>query len=128
MDKNREPLKWQELSWEQIAKIRDVGIGMVILPVGQPNSTDCTYPLAYGCSLGHSKKWPGTLPLRADIAEMKISLRLIWELTQVVKDFLSKVVFGDLMFDAWRAHKRAEWLSYLNHVSDWERAQYLKQF
>ena len=90
--------------------------------------------MAYGCSLGHSKKWPGTLPLRpetlskiiselaewiysagytrllilnghvtnfaplrcglenvrADLPEMQISLRSIWELTQEVKDFYEK--------------------------------------
>ncbi len=43
-------------------------------------------------------------------------------------DALSKEVFGELMYDAWRKFKRAEWLSYLNHVSDWERSQYLKRF
>ena len=43
-------------------------------------------------------------------------------------DSLSKAVFGEMMFDSWREYKRAEWLSYLNHVSDWERDQYLKQF
>ncbi|MBT6210585.1 MAG: creatininase family protein [Woeseia sp.] len=157
MDKNREPVKWEELSWEQIAKIRDDGIDMVILPVGATEQHGLHLPtgvdtlsavaiaegvsaitgipvlpsMAYGCSLGHSKKWPGTLPLRpetlskiiseltewiysagftrllilnghvtnfaplrcglenvrADIPEMKISLRSIWELTQEVKDF-----------------------------------------
>ena len=44
------------------------------------------------------------------------------------KDPLSRNVFGSQMFDAWRDFKRAEWLSYLNHVSDWERTQYLTQF
>jgi len=44
------------------------------------------------------------------------------------KDPLSKDVFGDLMFDSWRELKRAEWLSYLNHVSDWEYDRYLKRF
>jgi len=44
------------------------------------------------------------------------------------RDPLSRDVFGDLMYDAWREYKRGEWLSYLNHVSDWERSQYLKQF
>lgn len=44
------------------------------------------------------------------------------------RDPLSRDVFGNLMYDAWREFKRGEWLSYLNHVSDWERSQYLKQF
>lgn len=43
-------------------------------------------------------------------------------------DPLSKQVFGDKMFDAWLAYKRDEWLSYMNHVSDWEKQRYLKQF
>ena len=43
-------------------------------------------------------------------------------------DPLSREVFGDVMFDAWVEFKRAEWLSYLNHVSDWERDRYLKFF
>ena len=43
-------------------------------------------------------------------------------------DPLSRTVFGDAMFDAWRGFKRQEWLSYLNHVSDWEMDRYLAQF
>lgn len=44
------------------------------------------------------------------------------------EDSLSRAVFGNVMFDAWVENKRAEWLSYLNHVSDWERDRYLKFF
>ena len=44
------------------------------------------------------------------------------------EDPLGRAVFGDVMFDAWIEFKRAEWLSYLNHVSDWERDRYLKFF
>jgi len=43
-------------------------------------------------------------------------------------DPLSRSVFGDEMFDAWVEFKREEWLLYLNHVSDWEKERYLKQF
>jgi len=43
-------------------------------------------------------------------------------------DALSKTVFGDAMFNAWIEYKRSEWLSYLNHVSDWERHRYLRFF
>lgn len=43
-------------------------------------------------------------------------------------DPLSRTVFGDEMFEAWTAYKQDEWLSYLNHVSDWEVERYLKQF
>ena len=40
-------------------------------------------------------------------------------------DPLGKRVFGEEMFDAWVGYKRDEWLSYLNHVSDWEQQRYL---
>jgi glutamine synthetase len=43
-------------------------------------------------------------------------------------DSLSKTVFGEKMFDAWVDFKREEWLSYTNHVSDWEKERYLKFF
>ena len=41
------------------------------------------------------------------------------------EDALGRQVFGEEMFDAWVTYKRDEWLSYLNHVSDWEQARYL---
>jgi glutamine synthetase len=41
---------------------------------------------------------------------------------------LSKAVFGEGMYGAWLDYKRDEWISYLNHVSDWERSRYLKFF
>ncbi|MBC6441186.1 MAG: type III glutamate--ammonia ligase [Rhodospirillales bacterium] len=41
---------------------------------------------------------------------------------------LARATFGADMFEAWLAYKRDEWLCYLNHVSDWERARYLKFF
>ena len=43
-------------------------------------------------------------------------------------DKLSRTVFGDEMFEAWAEHKEQEWLSYLNHVSDWELERYLRFF
>jgi glutamine synthetase len=43
-------------------------------------------------------------------------------------DPLSKEVFGDKMFQAWIDYKREEWMSYTNHVSDWEKERYLKLF
>lgn len=92
MNSNKSPVKWEEQSWQQIAEIRDAGIDMVILPVGATEQHGLHLPtgvdtlsvvaiaegvsartgipvlpsLAYGCSLGHSKKWPGTLPLRPE--------------------------------------------------------------
>ncbi len=41
---------------------------------------------------------------------------------------LARRTFGDAMFEAWLAHKRDEWLAYLNHVSEWERDRYLRFF
>lgn len=41
---------------------------------------------------------------------------------------LARRVFGEDMFNSWLSNKRQEWLSYLNHVSDWEKERYLKQF
>ncbi len=43
-------------------------------------------------------------------------------------DPISRTVFGDEMFDAWTEYKVQEWMSYLNHVSDWERERYLRFF
>ncbi|MEM7176319.1 MAG: type III glutamate--ammonia ligase [Pseudomonadota bacterium] len=44
------------------------------------------------------------------------------------KDPLSKAVFGEAMFASWTEYKDQEWMSYLNHVSDWERERYLRFF
>lgn len=43
-------------------------------------------------------------------------------------DPLSSAVFGEAMFASWTDFKQQEWLSYLNHVSDWETARYLRFF
>jgi glutamine synthetase len=43
-------------------------------------------------------------------------------------DPLTRRVFGDKMYESWLLYKRDEWLSYTNHVSDWEKARYLKFF
>ncbi|MEQ8662447.1 MAG: type III glutamate--ammonia ligase [Gammaproteobacteria bacterium] len=43
-------------------------------------------------------------------------------------DPLAREVMGDLMFETYVDFKRAEWESYLNHVSDWEVRRYLKFF
>ena len=44
------------------------------------------------------------------------------------KDPLTRSVFGDSMWKAWLDFKQDEWLSYMNHVSDWEYNRYLKFF
>ncbi|MEJ2061274.1 MAG: creatininase family protein [Gammaproteobacteria bacterium] len=86
------PIRWEELSWEDLAALREHGMDTVILPVGAteqhgrhlPLGVDTLSaiavaegvsaktgipvlpPLAYGCSLGHSPKWPGTISLRPE--------------------------------------------------------------
>ncbi|MEM9139883.1 MAG: type III glutamate--ammonia ligase [Pseudomonadota bacterium] len=49
-------------------------------------------------------------------------------LTHFRKDTLTREVFGDAMWRSWAEYKEQEWLSYLNHVSDWERERYLRFF
>lgn len=49
-------------------------------------------------------------------------------LDAVEGDPLARATFGPDMHDAWLAFKRQEWLSYLNHVSDWEKDRYLQFF
>ncbi|MEM7423892.1 MAG: type III glutamate--ammonia ligase, partial [Pseudomonadota bacterium] len=44
------------------------------------------------------------------------------------KDPITLDVFGAEMHGAWLEYKEQEWLSYLNHVSDWERDRYLRFF
>jgi creatinine amidohydrolase len=81
------PVLWQSMTWEEIASLRDSGMHTAILPVGAteqhgPHLTtavDCITAerlahavsaetgvpvlptLPYGCSLGHSRRWPGTI-------------------------------------------------------------------
>jgi creatinine amidohydrolase len=84
------PVLWQSMTWEEIATLRDSGMHTAILPVGAteqhgPHLTtavDCITAeklahavsaqtgvpvlptLPYGCSLGHSHRWPGTIALQ----------------------------------------------------------------
>lgn len=71
------------------------------------------------------------LKSEAELKELGIS-RLPRTLGEAVDAFaedpLAEKVFGSLMFKTWVEYKRDEWLSYLNHISDWERARYLKFF
>jgi glutamine synthetase len=67
----------------------------------------------------------------AELKELGISMlpRTLEEaIDAFAADSLSKTVFGEKMFDAWVDFKREEWLSYTNHVSDWEKERYLKFF
>lgn len=80
---------WHELTWEEIARLVAEGINGAILPVGATEqhgphlgcgmdteiaaqlcrdvAVETGVPLLptlpYGCSIGHSKRWPGTLAL-----------------------------------------------------------------
>jgi creatinine amidohydrolase len=83
------PVMWDRLTWEEIAQLRQRGMRLCLLPAGATEQhgphlgvgmDTCNAaklceavssltgvpvlpPLAYGCSLGHSRRWPGTLAL-----------------------------------------------------------------
>lgn len=85
-------VRWDELSWRELAALRGGGMDLAILPVGATEQHGLHLPtgvdslsaaavaegvsaltgipvlptLPYGCSLGHSRKWPGTLSLRPE--------------------------------------------------------------
>ena len=64
----------------------------------------------------------------AELIDMGITLlpRTLDEaITAFKADPLSKAVFGGAMYETWTEYKEEEWLSYLNHVSDWEINRYL---
>ena len=84
------PLLWETLTWEEIGSLRESGLNLCLLPVGATeqhgphlgvgmDSRNATLlceavsretgapvlpALSYGCSLGHSRRWPGTLSLQ----------------------------------------------------------------
>ena len=88
--RSEKPLLWQNLTWEEIADLRSSGVDLCLLPVGATEqhgphlgvgmdtcnaeklcaAVSCALgvpvlpTLAYGCSLGHSHRWPGTLALQ----------------------------------------------------------------
>lgn len=92
MSHPNQPVLWEELTWEQITHLREQGMNLVILPVGATEQHGLHLPvgvdtfsasaiahgvsaktgipvlpaLPYGCSLGHSKKWAGTISLRPE--------------------------------------------------------------
>ncbi|HSV14018.1 MAG TPA: creatininase family protein [Tepidisphaeraceae bacterium] len=83
------PVQWDRLTWPQVQRLRDGGMDMCLLPLGAteqhgphlPLNTDsvfatacCAYAsaktgvpvlptISYGCSLGHTDRWPGTISL-----------------------------------------------------------------
>ena len=103
---NGVPVRWEELSWEQVAAMRDSGIDLAILPVGATEQHGLHLPMGVdtmsavaiadgvsartgfpvlpaipvGCSLGHSKHWPGTLSLRPETLA-----RVVYEIAEWVQ-------------------------------------------
>jgi len=87
---DQSPLLWEMLTWEEIRSLRQSGVDMCLLPVGATeqhgphlgvgmdtcNATKLCAAvsratgvpvlpaLSYGCSLGHSRRWPGTIALQ----------------------------------------------------------------
>lgn len=83
-------VRWETLTWEEIAGIHRAGADTCLLPVGateqhgphlgvgmdtcnaeklcaavsKATGLPVLPPLNYGCSLGHSRRWPGTLSLQ----------------------------------------------------------------
>lgn len=83
------PRRWEQMTWPQIEAMRNAGDDLCLLPLGAieqhgphlPVNTDATLAsafcwyasaktgtavlptIAYGCSLGHTERWPGTLSL-----------------------------------------------------------------
>lgn len=88
---DQRPVRWEQLTWREVAALRR-RLDMAILPVGSTEQhgphlamdTDTVSaqrlaeavsartgvpvlpPIAYGCSLGHSHRWPGTLALQPE--------------------------------------------------------------
>ncbi len=84
------PLLWERLTWEEIGSLHQSGMNLCLLPVGateqhgphlgtgmdtcnaarlcaavsQATGVPVLPALPYGCSLGHSHRWPGTLALQ----------------------------------------------------------------
>src|ERR1700749_3928024 len=83
------PVRWAELTLEEIGDLRSGGMDMVLFPIGSteqhgphlPLNVDTTLAdavasavststgvpvlptLPYGCALGHTRQWPGTVSL-----------------------------------------------------------------
>jgi creatinine amidohydrolase len=93
MPTKKQPLLWGSLTWEEIGALRAKGMELVLLPVGATEqhgphlgtSVDTVSStrlaeavsaatgvpvlpsVAYGCSLGHSRNWPGTIALQPQV-------------------------------------------------------------
>ena len=86
-------VRWEALTWEEIAGLRRKGVETCLLPVGATeqhgphlgvgmDSANAEFicdavsaktgvpvlpAIRYGCSLGHSRRWPGTISLNPNI-------------------------------------------------------------
>ncbi len=84
------PLLWEHLTWEEVGSLHRSGMNLCLLPVGateqhgphlgvgmdtcnaaklcdavsRVTGVPVLPALPYGCSLGHSRRWPGTLALQ----------------------------------------------------------------
>lgn len=100
-----QPILWEELTSEQLTALREQGTNLVMLPIGATEQHGLHLPvgvdtlsaiavahgvsaqtgipvlpaLPYGCSLGHSKKWAGTISLRPETLA-----KLVLEITEWV--------------------------------------------
>lgn len=109
-----QPVRWERCTWPEIARLRAAGMDMVILPVGSTEqhgphlsldtdtlsavavaeavSARCGVPvlpaIAYGCSLGHSQHWPGTLSLQPETLTAVVVDTLTWAYHAGVRRFL----------------------------------------
>jgi creatinine amidohydrolase len=109
------PVLWERLTWEEIEGLRRGGMDMTILPVGsteqhgphlsleidtvssvrvaQGVSAATRVPvlpgLSYGCSLGHSRRWPGTVAL---------SPQTLIDLATEIGDWVIRAGFRRLLF------------------------------
>ena len=108
------PLLWERLTWEEIASLRRSGMDLCLLPVGateqhgphlgvgmdtcnavklcaavsEATGVPVLPALPYGCSLGHSRRWPGTLSL---------SPQLLMETVAEIFDWLQGAGFRRLL-------------------------------
>ena len=77
----------------------------------------------------HSENMYLKTPAELDRLGVKLLPRTLEEAINAFEsDPLSRSLLGDNMFNAWVSFKREEWASYTTHVSDWEKARYLKFF
>lgn len=90
--KNNVICRWEHLTWEEISRLRQQGMETCLLPIGateqhgphlavgmdsvnaellcdavsEKTGVPVLPALRYGCSLGHSRRWPGTISLQPD--------------------------------------------------------------